>query len=119
MQIRNGLLLAVPIALGLSACVSSSEVVPMGPDTYMVSTHQQGGIVSFGNLVEHSAKRANAYCASLGRQMVADSVQSQSNAWFNNADNTFMFRCYAADDPRLQSPNLRPTPNTVIETQPP
>jgi hypothetical protein len=60
MQNRNGLLLAVPIALGLSACVSSSEVVPMGPDTYMVSTHQQGGIVSSGNLAEHSAKRANA-----------------------------------------------------------
>jgi hypothetical protein len=117
MRIRNGLM-ALALALSLSACVSTSDVVPMGPDTYMVSTHQQGGIASSGRLVGRSATKANAYCTAMGKQMVPDGVQSQQNLWFNSTDNTFMFRCYAANDPRDKSPNLRPIPNAVIQVQP-
>jgi hypothetical protein len=117
MHIRNGLM-ALALVLSLSACISSSDVVPMGPDTYMVSTHQQGGIASPGGLVGRSATKANAYCAAMSKQMVPDGVQSQQNLWFNSTDNTFMFRCYAANDARDQSPNLRPIPNAVIQVQP-
>jgi hypothetical protein len=89
----------------------------MGRDTYMVTTHQQGGFPNSGDLEGQSAIKANSYCSTLGKQMVTDSMQWQTNAFFRSADNTFMFHCYAADDPRNQPPNLRPTPTAVIQVQ--
>jgi hypothetical protein len=64
-----------------------------------------------------SAKAANAYCASLGKEMDPVNWQSHGVQGFTPMESTFVFRCLAADDPANRRPNLRPTPNTVIEIQ--
>jgi hypothetical protein len=47
--------------------------------------------------------------------MIPDSIQNQGVRGFTPQENTFMFRCLDANDPGNRGPNLRPSPNTVIE----
>jgi hypothetical protein len=49
----------------LTGCVSSSEIVPMGKDSYMVSGQARGGIETGKSLIE-ATKAANAYCMQKG-----------------------------------------------------
>lgn len=107
--------LRLALLLALAGCVSISEVTPMGRDTFMVSTDARGGFTSTGDLIARSAQKASAYCAGLGKEMMPDGIQNQGVRGFTPQENTFMFRCLAADDPGNQRPNLRPTPNSVIE----
>jgi hypothetical protein len=85
-------LLIVPL-LALSGCISTGEVTPMGPDQYMVSTHQQGGFPDTGDLQRRNAIRAAAYCTAQGKQMSAQSTEAMNNSGFRTADTTFLFRC--------------------------
>lgn len=109
--------LAAAIIVGglLGGCVSTSEVTPMGRDTFMVSTDARGGLTSSADLTARSAQKANAYCASKGEEMSPHSIQNQGIRGFTPQENTFLFRCLAANDPGNRRPDLIPSPNSVIE----
>ena len=102
----------------LAGCVTTSEVIPMGRDTFMVSTDARGGFTSSADLTAKSVQKANLYCGSTGRQMVPDSVQNTGLRGFTPQENTFIFRCLTADDPGNQRPVLRPEPNIRIRIGP-
>lgn len=102
------------VTLTLSACVTTSEVTPMGRDTFMVSTDARGGFTSSADLTAKSAQKANAYCAAMGKEMSPDSVQNSGVRGFTPQENTFMFRCLAAEDPDNSRPKLRLAPNVRI-----
>lgn len=104
--------------LTLAGCVTTSDVTPMDRDTFMVSTDARGGFTSSADLTAKSAQKANAYCATLGKEMAPNSIQNSGVRGFTPQENTFMFRCLAANDPGNQRPDLRPVPNAVIEVRP-
>jgi len=105
---------ALATALLLAACVTTSDVTPMGRDTFMVSTDARGGFTSSADLTAKSAQRANAYCAASGKQMMPDGIENSGVRGFTPQENTLMFRCLATDDPGNTRPVLRPTPNVRI-----
>ena len=105
-------------AFALAGCVTTSDVTPMGRDTFMVSTDARGGFTSSADLTAKSAQKANAYCAAQGKEMAPNSIQNSGVRGFTPQENTFVFRCLAANDPGNQRPDLRPVPNAVIEVQP-
>ena len=106
------------LPLALAACVTTIDVTPMGRDTFMVSTDARGGFTSSADLTAKSAQKANAYCAAKGLEMNPNSIQNSGLRGFTPQENTFMFRCLAADDPGNRRPDLRPMPNSIIEVRP-
>lgn len=103
------------ILIAVSGCVTTSDVTPMGRDTFMVGTDARGGFVSSADLTAKSAQKANAYCAALGKEMVPDTVQNSGVRGFTPQENTLMFRCLAQDDPGNQRPILRQPANVRVE----
>jgi hypothetical protein len=63
-----GASLFVPLFF-LAACASSSGVVPIGKDTYMLSRQAASGFSGTGNLKADALREANQYCASLNKSV--------------------------------------------------
>ena len=92
-------------ALLLGACTQSTGVLPIGPDTFSITTSDElGGVVA--------AKRAaiveaSTFCTNRGQQMVAIGSQSSvKNDWAGDSigHHDFTFRCLNAGDPQLGRP---------------
>jgi hypothetical protein len=107
---RNALLLA----LSLGAC-STTEVLPVGPDTYRVNAAAPHGLGGYATAGADALKKANEYCQSQGRQIMMVTDQNASSLGIGAAAVTF--RCLAPGEPGLQRPNYRPAPNVVIENR--
>lgn len=57
------------VALGLTGCASNSGVIPMGPDTFMVSRQAATGFSGSGTLKAEAIKEAGAHCIAYGKQL--------------------------------------------------
>jgi hypothetical protein len=88
----------------LGAC-ASSPVVPVGKDTYQVSSHVAGCISCSASV--KSLQVANKYCASMGKVSVIRNEQNTTNMFGYNVGNELIFRCVDENDPEYQNPTLR------------
>lgn len=100
-------LLSTAAILGLlvAACasISSTGVVPIGNDTYMVSATGPRGTESDMRAV--AFKEASAHCVALKKELFPISVKGNRHVSFvRNAEAEVQFRCLAADDPALKRP---------------
>jgi hypothetical protein len=88
--VMNGLTL-----LALGACATSSDVVPLGGDRYLVGYQVRGGLTSWGEVKAMAIKQATSYCAAKGLKIDVLNVEtSGTQGWTpQNADVTF--RCVA------------------------
>lgn len=57
------------VALGLSACASSTGVIPAGKDQFMISREDNGPAASLGTIKAQVFQEAGAYCAGKGKSM--------------------------------------------------
>src|SRR5205807_8672583 len=62
---RSSLFLTTLGSALLGACASNSGVVPIGPDTFMISRQAATGFTGSGNLKADALREAKQYCASL------------------------------------------------------
>lgn len=90
----------------LTGCVSASEIVPAGKDSYMVSARAMGGINSGQGIIE-ATKTANAYCAKSGKLMLIRHTETGGSAAFGGEHSNLIFSCVDESDPEYQRPNLR------------
>ena len=104
------------LALGvtLAGCVSNTEIVPVGPDSFMISATTRGGAF-MGEAPIVAAKAAHQHCAPLGRSRVSRRTDSTVEGLNNIGTNTLVFSCVAETDPEYQRPNLKHDPNVLIE----
>lgn len=98
----------------LLACVSSSEIVPAGKDSFMVVGRANGGLNAGKGLIA-ATKSANAYCAALHKVMILRHVESNGNAAVFGENQMLIFSCVNEDDPEYQRPNLKKDATAVIE----
>lgn len=91
-------------ALTLSACTTmrTSEVVPAGKDSYMVTASSSGGRVGGEGPVAMQA--ANAYCEKLGKRALIRHTEPRNN--FEFSSETLVFSCLDASDPEYKRPDL-------------
>lgn len=102
--------LALALAsLVLAGCASRTGVLPMGKDTYTLSTGVSGtGSVS-GN--DTKAKReafleANQYCAKMGKQLLVKNISLSSTLAGSTSE--LVFQCLDENDPEFNSkPNYK------------
>jgi len=79
-------------AIGLIACVSSSEVVPIGNGRYMITGRASGGL-NAGKETTEATKAANAYCDKQGKQMVLQNMDKTGNAAVLGENVSITFIC--------------------------
>jgi len=79
------------IALLLAGCTTMSDVMQIGPDSYMVSTSVRGGLTSDTEVKSTVIRKAQAHCGAQGKQMqMVSSANSGTQGWTpQNAEVTF------------------------------
>lgn len=88
----------------LAACASmqTSEVVPAGKDSYMVTTSSRGGRI--GGEAPIAMKAANAYCEGRGKHVQIRHTEAGDH--FEFSSETLIFSCLDAADPEYKRPDL-------------
>jgi hypothetical protein len=111
MQIR-----ILGVALILSGCVTTSDVVQVGKDSYLVTVSARGNNAGVGRI--DSVKAASKYCATSGKHMIIRRTDTSGIALGALPETTaLVFSCVDESDPEWQRPNLSPDPNVRIEDQ--
>jgi hypothetical protein len=100
--------------LTLSACVSTSEVVPMGKDSYMLNATSRGGLYA-GDEAIAAAKSANEFCNKLGKHMIVRRTGTEGVAGLGPVTATFIFSCVSESDPEYTRPDLQKDPSVIIQ----
>lgn len=77
----------------LTACTTTSDVVPIGEGRYFVGYQVRGGMTSWGEVKASAIKQATSFCASKGLKVDVINVETHgAQGWTpQNADVTF--RC--------------------------
>lgn len=101
------------VAALLTACAVTSEVVPMGKDSYMLSSSSPGG-PGVQNGAVTAVAAANRYCESHSKHMIFRHTSS-TRFGFAGITTDLVFSCVTEDDPEYERPNLKADPTTVIE----
>ena len=114
-------LFALFLVLIASGCASTSGVVPMGPDTYMVSRQAGSGFSGLGGLKAEAIGEAGQHCIKAGKTVrVIHTTESQPPYVFGNFPRAEVeFMCLNAGDPELTRPKLETVPNHVIDVRKP
>ena len=101
----------------LAGCASNSGVVPIGPDTYMVSRQAATGFSGTGDLKAEAFREANEYCVAQKKvmQVVRTSEAQPPFVLGNYPRAEVQFMCLAPGDPELARPKLRKESDAVIQ----
>ena len=75
------------------ACASTSDVVPTGPDTYMVAAGGVVGASSSGPQLAKAQKEAADFCNKQGKQIETISSNEVPGSYGSAASATVNFRC--------------------------
>lgn len=107
------------ILMILSGCASNSGVVPIGPDTFMVSRQAATGFSGLGTLKADAFQEANKYCLSQNKHIRVVNTSESSPPYvlgnFPRAEVQFM--CLEKEDQELTRPKMQKAPDTVIEVK--
>jgi len=99
----------------IAACATTNEVVPMGPDTYMVTASSEFGA---DRAARAAIEEATNFAKSLGLQMVPVSTKTDSELDFLDDDVyscELVFRLVGEGDPEYRKTNLVPLQKVRVE----
>ena len=101
----------------IAGCAAHSGVVPIGPDTYMISRQAATGFSGSGNLKAEALREAHEFCLSQKKtmQIVHTSEASPPYVFGNFPKAEIQFLCLSPGDPELVRPKPKKDPDTVIE----
>jgi len=106
-------MIAVAALLIPSACTSTTDVAPMGKDTFTVESATHVYVVSPAELTALSAHKAADHCTALGKEISPIDTKNSGLYGITDTTNTFTFQCLKANDPKYQ----QPASNTKLERQ--
>lgn len=109
-------ILALVLA-ALAACTSTTDVLPMGRDTYMVTGTSEYSASSAQQL---AVSKANRFAEKQGKKVVALSSkahQSSGIGFFSDTMNTheFQFRLVGEDDPEWKRNGAQPSTDYAVD----
>lgn len=109
------LLLSTPVVL--SSCVSTSEIIPYGKDSYIINVDDVSGMASPGKLQIKAAKAASDFCAQQGKVMRVRNTNEKGSWGWTSTSSSLIFSCIEENDAENTRPNLRKEPEVIIENQ--
>ena len=81
------------LALACVGCVSVSEVIPVGKNTYTVSAEMSGNFPSWSEVKQLAMKRANEHCGSMGRYMTIEKWETHGARGWTPLNAELTFHC--------------------------
>jgi hypothetical protein len=93
-------------AISIAACANSGDPVPMGRESYLLSSTGAWSWSAGGALKADLYREANAFCRSQGREWLPVHAVTTDGSFSTFARAEVEFRCLAKDDPALQQPRL-------------
>lgn len=107
--------LPVLLIATLTGCATiSSDVVPIGRDTYQMSMTGVG-FATQANTNIKALKAANAYCEKMNKHMVFQhNSESGVYGWSPRQDN-LVFMCLNADDPEYARTKVQRDPGVIVQ----
>jgi hypothetical protein len=103
-------------AAALTGCVSTSQVLDMGRDTFSVSATSDG--FRDAASARQSAFQAGAQkCAAMGKRFMFVNESSGRTRMGIDTTVNVTFRCLSETDPEYARPDVRQSPSVVIEDQ--
>ena len=85
---------ALPILLVLAGCATSSGIVPMGSNEYLISRSEKGFDTTGSQVKADALKEANAFCNEQNMQLEIIKVTSKDMVPFkSDAQAELEFRC--------------------------
>lgn len=104
----------------LSACTSTTGVIQIGQDTYMIGSQGKSpGGFSGTEAKALAFAEAQKHCAGLGKKVQVINTQQSDMAFGKNATAEVQFMCLSEGDPQLGRPRLEKVPDQVIEVKSP
>lgn len=92
-MIRPSLCAVAFATLFLAGCVSVTQPVAVGQDTYMIGLGARGGLSSDADLMAQSVKAAGAYCTTKGRTIEVQSMAASGVQMWTPQSNQVVFKC--------------------------
>lgn len=89
---------------GIGLC--DSEMVNLGPDTYMSS-----GKYGNGCGYKYNIKHAGVFCSRMGKSILVDNIDKTKE------DSSVIFKCLSKNDVELQRPSYNKSPDIIIKHQ--
>jgi hypothetical protein len=103
--------------ISLAGCASSSGVVPIGQDTYMVSRQGGYGASAMGPVKADAMTEAGVFCSKNGKQLQLVHTEETPKGVGRPPEVEIQFMCLNAGDPELMRPKMVSDPNSVIQIQ--
>jgi hypothetical protein len=111
---RYSLLTIIVLAVG--GCAMSTGIMPVGPDTYMLSKHNapiRGGAIT---AQQEALAEANAFCAQQSKVFLPNDMQTPASLNpYGPTNFSITFRCLPPDHPDIARYRLQRSPNYIIE----
>jgi hypothetical protein len=101
------MILAIVTIVG-TGCATSSGIVEMGQDTYMISRSGSIGRMGVGSMKTDNIVEANEYCKNQGKQIQVLASSDYPATIGNVARAEVQFLCLSKGDPRLKGGPLVP-----------
>ncbi len=104
------------VFLFVTSCVTSSGVLPFGPDTYTVTVESSERGMSAA--AKQAITEANTFCQSQGKYFLPKNKSQQSAmSGFGDTVDTYslIFMCVAENDPEYKRGDWKKNPDAIIE----
>jgi len=111
-------LLLIAIAIVLTGCLSTHDVVKVSPDTYMVRIEDHGGIFAFnrGKMKSTAMQKANEFAESKGKVAIPVNLHEHPVGVLGDwAAVEYQFRVVSEGDHEARRTSLTPRADVVIK----
>jgi hypothetical protein len=86
-------ILLASAALVLAGCVTVTEPVPVGKDTYMIGLGARGGFETDAELMSKTIKAASDFCSAQHRSIEVQSTSAKGVQMWTPQSNQVVFKC--------------------------
>lgn len=83
------------LGLALAGCVTTTDVVPIGNDQFMLTGHASGGL-NAGKGTAAALQKASEYCAARAQHLVLVNTDAHGMAAVGGESTSLVFTCEAA-----------------------
>jgi hypothetical protein len=92
----------------LSGCASSTGVIPMGPDSFMISKQGASGFSSNGAMKAEAYQEANEFCAKQDKKLMPVGTHEVPSGFGRLPSSEIEFMCLSPGDPQLTRVRMEP-----------
>lgn len=100
------------MAISVVGCATSTGVVPIGNDSYMLSRSGGWGSSNAGHVLADAYKEANEYCQESGKKMLPTGSQTAPLSFAHEPEAQLNFLCLDPKDSRLSDVTMVPVKPT-------